>query len=48
LNKAVTLLGDPDLAEKWQIKRMKMLNGKIDLTAWMVELAEGFLQQKHT
>lgn len=48
LNKAITLLGDPELYENWQVKRMKMLNGKIDLTAWMVELAEGFLQQKHT
>jgi uncharacterized protein len=42
LNKAITLLGDPDLSEKWQKKRMEMLRGKIDLTGWMVELAERF------
>jgi uncharacterized protein len=46
LNKAIALLGDPELSEKWQRKRMEMLKDKVDLTAWMVDLAEGFAEGK--
>lgn len=40
LDKAVALLGDPGVLPEWQKRRKKMLAGKVDLTAWMTELAE--------
>ena len=40
INKTKELLKIPDLKVKWQMKRQKMLNEKIDVTAWMVEMIE--------
>jgi uncharacterized protein len=42
LSKAVELLGNRSLLEEWQSRRLKMLEGKVDLTSWMIELAENF------
>jgi len=40
INKTKELLEIPDLKTKWQNKRQKMLEDKIDVTAWMVDLIE--------
>ncbi len=40
LDKAVELLQNPDLQKDWQQKRTRMLVGKRDVTAMMVEMAE--------
>jgi uncharacterized protein len=40
LDKAIGLLGMPDLLDTWQKRREKMLAGKVDLTSWMTDLAE--------
>ncbi len=42
LAKIVELLSDPELASKWQAKRQKMLEEKIDLTAWMLDLLDRY------
>ena len=42
LEKAVELLGDRDVKDKWQIKRRKMLAEKIDVTAFMVDFVERY------
>jgi predicted glycosyltransferase len=38
INKAVELIQEPDLKAKWQEKRLKLLEDKIDLTSFMVDL----------
>ncbi len=40
LDKAAGLLQNPDLQKEWQQKRTRMLEGKTDVTAMMVEMAE--------
>lgn len=42
LKRAGGLLEDPETPGLWQRKRSAMLAGKVDLTAYMVELAEGY------
>lgn len=42
LDKACGLLGRGDLREEWLRKRDEMLTGKVDLTSWMIGLAEYF------
>ncbi len=38
-DRAEGLLGDPGMAGEWQRRRTRMMEGKCDLTGWMVELA---------
>jgi uncharacterized protein len=40
--KVTELLGYPDLRGEWARRRRRMLDEKIDLTAWMVDYAERF------
>lgn len=40
--KIVELLEDDALDAKWQQRRARMLKDKIDLTAWMVDLIDGY------
>jgi uncharacterized protein len=40
LDKAVELLGMPDLLQEWQKRRKKMLGDKVDVVSWMTDLAE--------
>lgn len=42
LKKAVSLLSDPGTGEEWQRRRRKALEGKPDITALMIEMAEKF------
>ena len=42
LEKALELLDNKDIKEKWQKKREKLLNEKIDVTAWMTEFIENY------
>ncbi|MFH0863254.1 MAG: DUF354 domain-containing protein [Candidatus Altiarchaeota archaeon] len=41
------LLSRPGLKAEWARKRDKLLEDKIDVTAWMMELIEGFIQTPH-
>ncbi len=38
INKAVELIQEPDLKARWQEKRLKLLEDKIDVTSFMVDL----------
>ncbi|MFC1717202.1 DUF354 domain-containing protein [Candidatus Poribacteria bacterium] len=40
LGKALSLLSSKDIKEKWQAKRRKMLNEKIDVTQFMLDVIE--------
>ena len=42
LEKALELLGDKDIKEKWQKKREKLLDEKIDVTKFMTEFIEDY------
>ena len=44
LEKITDLLSVSDLKKRWQLKRDKMLNEKIDVTKFMIDLVEGFGQ----
>ena len=46
LKKAIELLEDEDVKNKWQRKREKMLSEKIDTTKFMVELIENYAARK--
>jgi len=46
LEKAMELLRDKDTEEKWRAKRKKMLDEKIDVTQFMVDLVEGMYARK--
>jgi len=48
LDKAATLLGRGDIREEWLMKRDTMLTGKVDLTSWMIGLAESFSDESPT
>lgn len=42
IEKAVELLGDPELRNKGREKRERLLNGKTDVTAFMVWFVENY------
>jgi predicted glycosyltransferase len=47
LEKAVELLEDEDTKKKWQKKREKLLNDKIDVTKFMTEFIENYPESFH-
>ena len=47
LNKSLELLKNDNLKREWQKKREKLLNEKIDVTKFMVELIENYPQSFH-
>ena len=42
IKKAVELINDPNIKDKWRIKREKLLDEKIDVTKFMVWFIENF------
>lgn len=46
LLKALELLKDPEIKNKWSIKRAAMLKDKIDVTGFMIKLLENLPKQK--
>jgi predicted glycosyltransferase len=39
---------DPNIRQRWQVKRQKLLADKIDVSAWMVDFVEQFVYSRHT
>jgi len=46
--KGVELLNTPGIKEQWQQKRARMLEEKIDVTAWLVDFVEEFYKQRRS
>ena len=44
IERAVALISTPNIRAEWQRKRRRLLQDKIDVTAWMVDFVEGYVQ----
>ena len=48
IERAIALINTPDIRAEWQLKRQRLLQDKIDVTAWMVDFVEGYVLETKT